>query len=184
VPDGSAAAGRTAAAATGAAAGRGAIVEGRPAPGFTLTDAAGKQVRLEDFRGRDLVVYFYPRDNTPGCTKEACGFRDLWAEFQRAGVAVVGISPDGAPSHARFAAQHRLPFPLLSDPDRKVMTEWGAWGQKTMYGRQTMGVIRSTVWVGPDGVVRRHWPRVADAARHPAEVLEAIRSQRAGAARG
>ncbi len=167
-----------------AKAGRAALAEGRPAPGFALPDAAGNQVRLEDFRGRDVVVYFYPRDSSPGCTKEACGFRDLWAELQRAGVAVVGISPDGVASHAKFAAQHRLPFPLLSDPDRKVMTQWGAWGEKTMYGRKTMGVIRSTVWVDPDGLVRRHWPRVADAARHPAEVLEAIRSQRAGASRG
>jgi peroxiredoxin Q/BCP len=162
-------------------AGRATIAEGRPAPGFVLTDATGAQVRLDDFRGRDVVVYFYPRDHTPGCTKEACGFRDLWKEFERAGVAVVGISPDGAASHAKFAAQHRLPFPLLSDPDHHVMAQWGAWGPKTMYGRKTMGVIRSTVWVGPDGVVRRHWPRVVDAARHPAEVLEAIRSQRAGA---
>jgi len=167
-------------AARPAAAGA-AIAQGRAAPGFRLADAKGREVRLEDFRGRDVVVYFYPRDNTPGCTKEACGFRDLWPEFERAGVAVVGISPDSTSSHAKFAAQHRLPFPLLSDPDRKVMAKWGAWGEKTMYGRKTMGVIRSTVWVGPDGLVRRHWPRVLDAAGHPKEVLEAIRTERAQA---
>ncbi len=154
-----------------------AISEGKKAPGFSLEDASGRRVALEDFRGRDLVVYFYPRDNTPGCTKEACGFRDLWGDFQRAGVAVIGISPDSPASHGKFAAQHRLPFPLLSDPDRKVMQRWGAYGEKTMYGKKTTGVIRSTVWVGPDGVVRKRWPRVADAARHPAQVLAAIRAR-------
>lgn len=162
---------------TAARPGTSAVVEGRPAPDFVLTDAHGAEVRLADFRGRDLVVYFYPRDGTPGCTREACGFRDLWPAFQRAGVAVVGISPDSPASHAKFAAAHGLPFPLLSDPEHAVMARWGAWGPKTLYGRTTMGVIRSTVWVGPDGIVRRRWPRVTDAARHPAEVLEAIRGR-------
>jgi len=153
-----------------------AITEGRKAPSLTLPDAEGRRVSLADFKGKDVVVYFYPRDDTPGCTKEACGFRDYWKELQRAGVVVLGISADSGESHQKFAAKYRLPFTLLSDADRKVMTAWGAYGDKMMYGKKTKGVIRSTVWVGPDGTVRKHWARVADAAKHPAAVLEAVTS--------
>jgi thioredoxin-dependent peroxiredoxin len=148
---------------------------GTKAPAFTLTDATGKQVSLQDFAGRDVILYFYPRDDTPGCTKEACGFRDAWDELRELGVAVLGVSADDADSHQRFAAKYRLPFTLLSDPDRSVMTAYGAYGEKTMYGRKVVGVIRSTVWIGPDGRVRRHWARVANAADHPAKVLAALR---------
>jgi peroxiredoxin Q/BCP len=151
------------------------IKEGRKAPSFTLPDAAGRRVSLDDYKGRDVVVYFYPRDDTPGCTKEACGFRDLNKELQRAGVVVLGVSADSADSHTKFATKYKLPFPLLSDPERKVMEAWGAWGDKMMYGKKVKGVIRSTVWIGPDGVVRKHWARVRDAAAHPAEVFAAIR---------
>ena len=150
------------------------IEEGRKAPDFTLEDASGKRVSPKDFKGKDVVVYFYPRDDTPGCTKEACGFRDLWADLRRAGVVVLGVSADDAASHKTFAAKYKLPFTLLSDPSRKVMAAWGAYGEKMMYGKKTTGVIRSTVWIGPDGVVRKHWARVSDAAKHPALVLEAI----------
>ena len=153
------------------------IAEGRKAPDFTLEDASGKRVSLKDFKGKDVVVYFYPRDDTPGCTKEACGFRDLWTDLRRAGVVVLGVSADDADSHKKFAAKHKLPFTLLSDPSRKVMAAWGAYGDKMMYGKKTTGVIRSTVWIGPDGVVRKHWARVSDAAKHPAAVLEAIRGK-------
>ncbi|MGH7311402.1 MAG: peroxiredoxin [Candidatus Rokuibacteriota bacterium] len=153
------------------------ITEDRKAPSFILPDAAGKRVALDDFRGKDVVVYFYPRDDTPGCTKEACGFRDAWKALQRTGVAVLGVSPDPPASHVKFAAKYKLQFPLLSDPERKVMEAWGAWGDKVLYGKKTKGVIRSTVWIGPDGIVRKHWARVRDAAAHPAEVLEAIRSE-------
>jgi peroxiredoxin Q/BCP len=121
-----------------------AITEGRKAPSFTLPDAEGRPVSLGDFKGKDVVVYFYPRDDTPGCTKEACGFRDHWKELQRAGVVVLGISADSGESHKKFAAKYRLPFTLLSDADRKVMTAWGAYGDKMMYGKKTKGVIRST----------------------------------------
>jgi peroxiredoxin Q/BCP len=152
-----------------------AIAEGKKAPNFTLEDSAGKRVSLGDFKGKNVVVYFYPKDDTPGCTKEACGFRDLWKDLQRAGVVILGVSADKADSHKKFAAKYKLPFPLLSDPDRKLMEAWGAYGDKMMYGKKTKGVIRSTVWIGPDGVVRRHWARVPDAAKHPAAVLEAIR---------
>jgi peroxiredoxin Q/BCP len=154
------------------------ITEGRPAPALALEDASGRRVSLADFRGRDVVVYFYPRDDTPGCTKEACGFRDLWKELQRAGVTVLGVSADAAESHRKFAAKYTLPFPLLSDHDRTVMTAWGAYGDKVLYGKKTKGVIRSTVWVGPDGSVRKHWKKVADAAKHPAQVLETLRRSR------
>jgi peroxiredoxin Q/BCP len=152
-----------------------AIAEGKKAPNFTLEDSAGKRVSLGDFKGKNVVVYFYPKDDTPGCTKEACGFRDLWKDLQRAGVVILGVSADKADSHKKFAAKYKLPFPLLSDPDRKLMQAWAAYGDKMMYGKKTKGVIRSTVWIGPDGVVRRHWARVPDAAKHPAAVLEAIR---------
>ena len=153
------------------------VTEGRAAPAFTLTDARGGQVSLSTFRGKDVLVYFYPKDDTPGCTKEACGFRDLWGDLRRAEIVVLGISADSPASHAKFAEKYKLPFRLLSDPDRKVMTAWGAYGEKMMYGKKTTGVIRSSVWIGPDGTVRKHWARVADAAKHPAQVLELIRGR-------
>jgi peroxiredoxin Q/BCP len=149
---------------------------GTKAPAFTLTDATGEKVSLKDFAGRDVILYFYPRDDTPGCTKEACGFRDAWDELRELGAVVLGVSADDADSHERFAAKYRLPFTLLSDPDRSVMTAYGAYGEKTMYGRKVVGVIRSTVWIGPDGRVRRHWARVANAAEHPVKVLAALRA--------
>jgi thioredoxin-dependent peroxiredoxin len=148
---------------------------GSPAPAFTLTDGEGRPVSLTDFAGRHLVLYFYPKDDTPGSTKEACGFRDAWRELQDLGVAVLGVSADDAASHARFASKYRLPFPLLSDPDHRVMTAYGAYGEKMMYGVKKVGVIRSTVWIGPDGRVRHHWARVANAERHPEQVLAALR---------
>ena len=154
-----------------------AIQEGKAAPAFSLPDANGKMVSLKDFGGKNVIVYFYPKDDTPGCTKEACGFRDDWKTLQKRGVVVLGISADNAASHQRFAAKYKLPFPLLSDVDRKVMTAYGAYGEKMMYGKKTTGVIRSTVWVGPDGKVKKHWARVASAEQHPAKVLEALQSE-------
>ncbi len=153
-----------------------AITEGKAAPGFTLTDAQGKSVSLEDFAGKDVILYFYPRDDTPGCTKEACGFRDRWKELGKQNAVVLGVSADSEASHQKFRDKYRLPFPLLSDPGRKVMKTYGAYGEKMMYGKKTVGVIRSTVWIGPDGTVRKHWARVSDAAKHPEQVLEALRS--------
>jgi thioredoxin-dependent peroxiredoxin len=154
------------------------IESGEPAPPFSLPDAAGKRVALEDLAGRDVILYFYPRDDTPGCTKEACGFRDAWTKLRELGVEILGVSPDTAESHTRFAEKYRLPFRLLSDPDKHVMEAYGAWGEKTLYGRKTTGVIRSTVWIGPDGRVRRHWPRVSDAEKHPVQVLAALKGER------
>jgi peroxiredoxin Q/BCP len=150
------------------------IQESKTAPPFTLEDPDGQPVSLQELRGRDVIVYFYPRDETPGCTKEACAFRDLHEGIQQQGAVVLGISPDGAESHRKFADRHKLPFTLLSDPDKKVMTQYGAWGEKKMYGRTVLGVIRSTVWVGADGRVKKHWRRVSRAAEHPAQVLAAL----------
>ena len=152
-----------------------AITEGEAPPAFSLNDTDGNEVSLAQFKGQDLVVYFYPKDDTPGCTKEACGFRDLWGEYQAAGVVVLGVSPDDGAAHRKFTNKYGLPFTLLSDPKRQVMEKYGAWGEKTMYGKKVVGVIRSTVWIGADGKVRRHWRRVSRAADHPAKVLEAVR---------
>ncbi len=155
-----------------------AVVEGKPAPDFTLTDSDGKKVTLRDFAGKDLILYFYPKDDTPGCTKEACGFRDGWKDLAKIGAVVVGVSADGAESHQKFIAKYKLPFSLLSDPDRKVMEKYGAYGEKMMYGKKTVGVTRSTVWIGADGRVKKHWKRVAKAETHPDQVLEAVRAAR------
>ena len=155
------------------------IEEGKAAPLFTLRDADDNEVALKELRGKHVVVYFYPRDDTPGCTKEACGFRDLWQDVQAAEAVVLGISADSAESHRQFREKYALPFTLLCDPDRKVMTKYGAYGEKMMYGKKTLGVIRSTVLVGPDGKVVKHWRRVAKAADHPRKVLEALTQARA-----
>lgn len=151
-----------------------AIEEGKAPPAFTLKDAQGEKVSLRKLKGKDVIIYFYPKDDTPGCTKQACGFRDLWSEIEATGAVVLGVSPDGEASHQKFIAKYDLPFTLLSDPNKTVMEKYGAWGEKTMYGRKTIGVIRSTVWVGPDGKVKKHWRRVTRAADHPAKVLELL----------
>jgi peroxiredoxin Q/BCP len=155
-----------------------AVQEGKAAPAFTLADAEGNKVSLKDFAGKDVILYFYPKDDTPGCTKEACGFRDGWKELQRLGATVLGVSADSAESHQKFRAKYKLPFPLLSDPDRKVMEKYGAFGEKVMYGKKVTGVIRSTVWIGPDGKVKKHWAKVAKAEAHPEQVLAALRGAR------
>ena len=153
-----------------------AIEEGKAAPAFSLKDSSGNKVALKDFRGKDVIVYFYPKDDTPGCTKEACRFRDLWIGIQKEGAVVLGISPDDEASHQAFIAKYELPFTLLCDPDKKVMSTYGAYGEKMMYGKKTVGVIRSTVWVGPDGKVKKHWRRVPNAALHPNKVLELLQA--------
>jgi peroxiredoxin Q/BCP len=154
-----------------------AIEEGKKAPAFTLADQAGEKVSLKDFAGRTLVLYFYPKDDTPGCTKEAQGFRKERAAFQKLGAAIVGVSPDDPPSHRKFIDKYKLDFALLCDPDHEVMENYGAWGEKLMYGKKRQGVIRSTVVIGPDGKVLKHWKRVASAADHPAQVLEFLKSR-------
>lgn len=151
-----------------------AIEEGKAAPAFTLKDNAGNKVALKDFKGQNVIVYFYPKDDTPGCTKEACGFKDLWKDIKKTGAVVFGISPDDEESHTKFIKKYKLPFTLLCDPDKKVMTKYNAFGEKMMYGKKVTGVIRSTVWIGENGKVKKHWKRVPKAADHPAKVLEAL----------
>jgi peroxiredoxin Q/BCP len=152
-----------------------AVLAGKKAPDFELAGSDGKTYALKDYHGKTVVLYFYPRDNTPGCTKEACGFRDLRKEFAKADAVVLGVSKDSLASHDKFIKDFGLPFVLLSDPDAVAMKAYGAWGEKTMYGRKVTGVIRSTVVIGPDGKVLRHWPSVKKAAEHPAEVLAFVR---------
>jgi peroxiredoxin Q/BCP len=154
-----------------------AITEGAAPPAFTLPDQDGKPTSLADFAGQEVFVFFYPKDETPGCTKEACAFRDLWSEIQAEGATLLGVSPDDGESHRAFIANHDLPFTLLSDPDKQMMAEWAAWGEKVLYGRKSIGTIRSTVWVGADGKVVRHWRKVPNAAAHPEKVLQALRAR-------
>jgi peroxiredoxin Q/BCP len=146
---------------------------GDRAPAFTLPDHDERPVSLADFAGRQVVVYFYPADDTPGCTKEACQFNDNLQAFARAGVAVVGISPDGAAKHQQFRTKHGLTLSLLTDADHAVMTAYGAYGEKTLYGKKTVGVIRSTFLIGPDGTVKRAWYHVR-ADGHAAKVLAEV----------
>ena len=152
------------------------IAEGTQAPDFSLKDAEGTAHRLSDYKGKPVVIYFYPKDDTPGCTKEACGFRDLHEQFTAKDAVVLGISPDPAADHVKFIEKFGLPFTLLCDEDKEVMKTYGAWGEKNMYGKISMGVIRSTVLVAPDGTVARHWKKVTGADKHPAKVLEALAS--------
>lgn len=152
---------------------------GDPAPSFTAVTHTGETLSLDQFRNRnDVVLYFYPRDDTPGCTREACGFRDAWAALQQAGAVVLGVSTDSAKAHDRFATKHRLPFPLLVDEDRRIVTAYGVWGEKTFMGRRYQGTHRVTFLVGRDGRIRRIWDQVKPAT-HAAEVLEAVRAAHA-----
>ncbi len=146
------------------------LISGQPAPPFTLPDQDGTPVSLGDFAGSTVVVYFYPADDTPGCTKEACQFNDNLQAFSRSGVTVVGISPDGAEKHRRFRDKYGLQFPLLTDADRSIMTAYGAYGEKTLYGKKTVGVIRSTFIVAPNGTIQRAWYNVR-ADGHASKVL-------------
>ena len=154
-----------------------ASLEGKKAPAFSLGGNDGKQHSLDDYKGRAVVLYFYPKDNTPGCTKEACGFRDLTPTLKKSGTVVLGVSKDSVDSHNKFAEKFKLPFVLLSDPQTKVMKKYGAWGKKIMYGKPVVGTIRSTVVIGPKGDVIKHWPTVKRAEDHPEEVLAFLREQ-------
>jgi len=146
-------------------------LEGKKAPAFSLEGNDGKSHALEDYKDKTVVLYFYPKDDTPGCTKEACGFRDLNANIQKTGAVVLGVSKDGTESHNKFTAEYKLPFVLLSDPKLEVIKKYGAYGKKMMYGKEVQGTIRSTVVIGPKGDVVKHWPTVRKAEAHPEEVL-------------
>jgi peroxiredoxin Q/BCP len=151
-----------------------ALVEpGRKAPAFTLLDQDGKTHRLRDYAGRPLILYFYPKDDTPGCTREACAFRDALPDFKKGRAAVLGVSVLDAASKARFARKHRLNFPLLADPDHEVADKYGVWMEKSLYGRSYMGLGRVTYLIGPNGKVARRWDNVK-VDGHAADVLRAV----------
>ena len=149
------------------------VIEGRPAPDFTLTSDAGESVSLSSLQGTPVVLYFYPKDDTPGCTAQACGIRDAWAQFEAAGAVVLGVSPDGEASHAKFREKYDLPFTLLADTDHEVADAYGVWGEKSMYGKTYMGVDRSTFVIDADGNVAKVFRQVKPA-EHADQVLEAL----------
>jgi peroxiredoxin Q/BCP len=149
------------------------LQEGTPAPDFELESDEGTTVRLSELQGKPVVLYFYPRDDTPGCTKQACGFRDAYDEYRERGAVVLGVSPDDAASHVKFKQKFRLPFTLLADPGHEVADRYGAWGERSFAGKTYMGIIRSTFVIDPDGNVARAMYGV-NAERNPAEVLAAL----------
>jgi peroxiredoxin Q/BCP len=151
------------------------VEEGKPAPDFQLSSDTGETVKLSDFRGKQVVVYFYPKDDTPGCTTQACGIRDAYGEFEREGAVVLGISPDDESSHARFKDKYNLPFTLLADEGHHVADEFGVWGEKSFAGRKYMGVERSTFVVAEDGTVKKVFRNVKPAS-HADDVLAVLRS--------
>lgn len=149
------------------------VDEGGMAPDFELAGDSGERVRLSSLRGRAVVLYFYPKDDTPGCTRQACGIRDAWSAFERKGAVVLGVSPDSPASHARFKAKYGLPFILLADTDHEVAKAYGVWVEKTLRGRKRMGIERSTFVIGPDGTVLKVMRRVKPDT-HADEVLAAL----------
>lgn len=151
------------------------IEVGKKAPAFTLTADDGRKVRLSDLKGSPVVLYFYPKDDTPGCTKEACAFRDGKAEMEKLGAIVLGVSPDTVASHVKFRDKYGLNFPLLADPDHAVAEKYGAWREKSMYGKKFMGIQRSTYLIAADGQVAAVWPNVK-VEGHDEQVLEAVRN--------
>ena len=151
------------------------IEAGKKAPAFSLKDQDGKTVKLADFAGKNVVLYFYPKDDTPGCTTEACNFRDEHSKLQKAGAVVLGVSPDSEARHAKFRAKYSLPFTLLADTEHEVAEKYGAWGEKSLYGKKYMGIIRSTFLIGKDGKVAKVWPKVK-VKEHAGEVLEALKA--------
>ena len=151
------------------------IAEGQEAPDFEIANDAGETVRLSDLRGKQVVLYFYPKDDTPGCTTQACGIRDTWREFERAGAVVLGVSPDGEKSHVKFRKKYDLPFNLLADTDHAVAERYGVWGEKSYMGRKYMGVSRSTFVIAPDGTVKKIFEKVKPA-EHADDVLAVLAS--------
>jgi thioredoxin-dependent peroxiredoxin len=151
------------------------LKEGDKAPAFKLPSVEGGDVSLKDFAGKTIVLYFYPKDDTPGCTREACAFRDGQAALKKAGAVVLGVSPDSVESHQKFRAKYKLNFPLLADADKSVAKKYGAFGEKMMYGKKVTGMIRSTFVIGGDGVVRKVFPRVK-VDGHADKVLEVVSS--------
>src|SRR3954447_16790432 len=149
------------------------IEEGKPAPDFALQSDAGETVKLSSLRGKPVVLYFYPKDDTPGCTTQACGIRDVYGEFEQAGAVVLGVSPDDAASHVKFKTKFGLPFTLLADPDHSVAEQYGVWGEKKNYGKTYMGIIRSTFVIDADGKLTKVMRNVKPAT-HADDVLAAL----------
>jgi thioredoxin-dependent peroxiredoxin len=151
------------------------VEEGKPAPDFELKSDSGETVKLSDLRGKQVVLYFYPKDDTPGCTTQACGIRDAYDEFEREGAVVLGVSPDDEGSHVKFKQKYELPFTLLADVDHSVAEDYGVWVEKSYAGKTHMGVTRSTFVIAEDGTVKRAMHQVKPDA-HAADVLETLRS--------
>jgi peroxiredoxin Q/BCP len=148
---------------------------GDVAPDFRLPSTRGKEISLRDFKGKDVILYFYPKDDTPGCTAEACSFRDHENDLTKEHAVVLGVSIDPLASHDKFTSKHNLNFPLLSDETADVAKMYGVWKEKNLYGRRTWGVARTTYWIGPDGRIRKIYKKV-DAARHAEDILEDLRA--------
>lgn len=146
---------------------------GTPAPDFTLPADDGREVSLKGLRGKPVVLYFYPKDDTSGCTTQACGFRDAWEEVRQTGAVLLGVSPDDVKSHQKFKTKYTLPFPLLADTDHSVATAYGAWGKKSMYGREYMGILRTTFVIDAKGIIRTIFPKVKPKG-HAKEVVAAL----------
>ena len=146
---------------------------GDKAPVFSLKSGEGKTVKLSDFKGKKVVIYFYPKDNTPGCTKEACGFRDDFAEFRKKGIEILGISPDDPTSHQKFATKFELPFTLLADPEHDVADKYGVWAEKNMYGRKFWGIKRTTFIVDEEGKIQEIYKKV-NTDTHSKDILKSV----------
>ena len=150
---------------------------GDKAPNFRLPSTRGKDITLAEWKGKDVILYFYPKDDTPGCTAEACAFRDHEGDLSKTGAVVLGVSTDPMPSHEKFRDKYKLNFPLLSDQTADVAKMYGAWKEKNMYGRRTWGVARMTYWIGPDGRIKKIWKKV-DAPKHAEEILADMQAAR------
>ena len=149
------------------------LKEGDVAPNFTVTSSGGGKISLADFKGQNVILYFYPKDDTPGCTKEACAFRDHFAEFRKKGAVVFGVSTDPVKAHDKFVEKFKLPFTLLADEDKKIVAAYGVWGEKSFMGRKYLGTHRVTFLIGSDGRIKKIWPLVKPE-MHAAEVLAAL----------
>jgi peroxiredoxin Q/BCP len=150
------------------------VAEGKKAPAFKLKGHDGKSYSLKDFAGKKLILYFYPKDNTSGCTKEACSFRDSFSEFEKAGAVIVGVSPDSEASHQKFIAKYDLNFTLLSDESKEMLEKYGVWKEKSMYGRKYMGIERTTFVINEEGIILKIFPKVK-VEKHVEEVLKALK---------
>lgn len=146
---------------------------GEKAPAFSLESDAGDKISLKDYAGKTVVLYFYPKDSTPGCTQEGCDFRDHWAKFKKKGAVIFGVSKDSVESHKKFKEKNSFPFPLLSDPDGKVCEKYGVWQEKMLYGRKFMGIVRTTFVIGPDGKIKQIYEKVK-VKGHAEEVLAVV----------